>query len=56
MCIPILKASLFPDFESLLQNTGLRGLLFFPKGKLISGLQNLLLKPVFLGDGRNCLG
>lgn len=47
MCISILKASLFPDFESLLQNTGLRGLVFFPKGKLFHGLQKLLLKPFF---------
>lgn len=46
MCIPILKVSVFPDFECLLQNMGFRGC-FFSRGKLLSGLQKLLLKPVF---------
>lgn len=51
ICIPILKASIFPDFESLLQNAGFRVivvcLLVFPTGNLLSRLQKWLLKPVF---------
>lgn len=46
MCMPILKASVFPDFESLLKNMGFKGG-FFSRGKLLSELQKLLLKPVF---------
>lgn len=56
VCIPILKASLFLDFESLLQNTGLRGFAFFSKEKVTQWVTEFVTKACFLGDGRNCLG
>lgn len=46
MCNAILKASVFPDFEPVLQNIGFRRF-FFSKDKLLSGLQKLLLRSVF---------
>lgn len=41
---------LFPDFESPLQHMWFRGAVF-SRGKLLSGLQKLLLKPGFWDTG-----
>lgn len=54
MCIAILKAPVFPDFESVLQNMRFRGGFFF-KGKVTQWVTEVVNKAWFLEDGRNCL-
>lgn len=47
MCIPILKASVFLDFESLLQNMGFRDVFF--KVKVTQWVTEVVTKAWLLG-------